>query len=34
MAKRVVASDTAVAPVDDKAPVVRSLSALHTAEQE
>src|SRR6476659_7858430 len=34
MAKRVVASDTAVAPVDDKAPVVRSLSALRTAEQE
>jgi len=34
MAKRVVARDTAVAPVDDKAPVVRSLSALRTAEQE
>jgi len=34
MAKRVVTGDTAVAPVDDKAPVVRSLSALHTAEQE
>jgi uracil-DNA glycosylase family protein len=34
MAKRVVASDTAVAPVDDKAPVVRSLSALREAENE
>ena len=34
MAKRVVASDTAVAPVDDKAPVVRSLSALRKAEDE
>src|SRR3954471_11035657 len=34
MAKRVVASDTAVAPVDDKAPVVRSLSGLRTAENE
>src|SRR5215211_7263474 len=34
MAKRVVASDTAVAPVDDKAPVVRSLSALRRAENE
>ena len=34
MAKRVVASDTAVAPVDDKAPVVRSLSALRAAENE
>src|SRR5881227_1470222 len=34
MVKRVVASDTAVAPVDDKAPVVRSLSALREAENE
>ena len=34
MAKRVVASDTAIAPVDDKAPVVRSLSGLRTAEDE
>ena len=34
MAKRVVASDTAVAPVDDKAPVVRSLSGLREAENE
>src|SRR5438067_11053235 len=34
MAKRLVASDTAVAPVDDDAPVVRSLSALRTAENE
>ena len=34
MAKRVVARDTAVAPVDDKAPVVRSLSALREAENE
>src|SRR2546430_866730 len=34
MAKRMVASDTAVAPVDDDAPVVRSLSALRTAENE
>src|SRR3954467_6519209 len=34
MAKHVVASDTAVAPVDDEAPVVRSLSALRTAENE
>jgi len=34
MAKRVVASDTAIAPVDDKAPVVRSLSALRAAENE
>src|SRR3954447_24442923 len=34
MAKRLVASDTAVAPVDDKAPVVRSMSALREAENE
>ena len=34
MAKRMAASDTAVAPVDDDAPVVRSLSALRTAENE
>src|SRR2546423_2369234 len=34
MAKRVVASDTAVAPVDDKAPVVRSLPGLREAENE
>jgi DNA polymerase len=34
MAKRVVATDTAVAPVDDKAPVVRSLSGLRKAEDE
>jgi DNA polymerase len=34
MARRVVASDTAVAPVDDKAPVVRSLSGLRRAENE
>ena len=34
MAKHVVASDTAAAPVDDKAPVVRSLSALRAAENE
>jgi len=34
MAKRLVASDTAVAPVDDKAPVVRSLSGLRKAENE
>ena len=34
MAKRMVASDTAVVPVDDDAPVVRSLSALRTAENE
>jgi DNA polymerase len=34
VARRVVASDTAVAPVDDKAPVVRSLSALRKAENE
>src|SRR5256885_2455699 len=34
MDKRVVASDTAVAPVDDNAPVVRSLSGLRTAENE
>jgi uracil-DNA glycosylase family protein len=33
-AKRVVVSDTAVAPVDDKAPVVRSLSGLREAENE
>src|SRR2546423_14344709 len=34
MTKRGVASDTAVAPVDDKAPVVRSLSGLRRAENE
>src|SRR5213080_2988792 len=34
MAKRLVASDTAVAPVDDEAPVVRSLTALRAAENE
>jgi len=34
MAKRVVATDTAVAHVDDKAPVVRSLSGLRKAENE
>jgi len=34
MAKHVVASDTAVALVDDEAPVVRSLSALRAAENE
>src|SRR5436190_21968558 len=34
MAKRLVASDTAVAPVDDEAPVVRSLSGLRKAENE
>jgi len=34
MAKRVVATDTAVAPVDDKAPVVRSLPGLRKAENE
>jgi uracil-DNA glycosylase family protein len=34
MGKRLVASDTAVAPVDDEAPVVRSLSALRKAENE
>src|SRR5437899_12464132 len=34
MARRLVASDTAVAPVDDKAPVVRSLSGLREAENE
>src|SRR6476469_10256648 len=33
-AKRVVVSDTAVAPVNDKAPVVRSLSGLRKAENE
>jgi len=33
-AKRVVGSDTAVAPVDDRAPVVRSLSGLRKAENE
>src|SRR5437763_13370257 len=33
-AKRVVVSDTAVAPVDDKAPVVRSLSGVRQAEDE
>src|ERR1044071_2624687 len=34
MARRVVASETAVAPVDDAAPVVRSLSGLRRAENE
>jgi DNA polymerase len=34
MAKRLVASDTAAAPVDDAAPVVRSLSGLRKAENE
>src|SRR6478735_7702532 len=34
MAKRLVASDTAVAPVDDEAPVVRSQSGLRKAENE
>src|SRR6476661_8291145 len=34
MAKRVVTGETAVPPVDDKAPAVRSLSALRAAEQE
>src|SRR5437764_9780259 len=34
MAKRMAASDTAVAPVDNDAPVVRSLSALRAAEDE
>jgi DNA polymerase len=34
MAKRVVATDTAAAPVDDAAPVVRSLTALRKAENE
>ena len=34
MARRTVVSDTAVAPVDDNAPVVRSLSALRAAENE
>jgi len=34
MAKRVVASDTVAAPVDDEAPVVRSLTALRKAENE
>src|SRR5215213_1209268 len=33
-AKQVVVSDTAAAPVDDRAPVVRSLSALRKAENE
>src|SRR3954463_317985 len=33
-AKRVVGSDTALAPVDDRAPVVRSLSGLRKAENE
>src|SRR5215210_3547112 len=33
-AKRVVGSDTAVAPVDDRAPIVRSLSGLRKAENE
>src|SRR5437870_97111 len=34
VAHRPVASDTAVAPVDDEAPVVRSLTALRAAENE
>lgn len=34
MTRLVVTGDGAVAPVDDKAPVVRSLSALRTAENE
>ena len=34
MAKRVIAADTAAAPVDDDAPVVRSLSGLRKAENE
>lgn len=34
MPKRRVASDTAVAPVDDEAPVVRSLTRLRKAENE
>jgi uracil-DNA glycosylase family protein len=34
MAQRVAANDTAVAPVDDRAPVVRSLIALRKAEDE
>src|SRR6201988_2240985 len=34
MPKRPAASDTVVAPVDDKAPVVRSLTALRKAENE
>src|SRR5436190_2031655 len=34
MVRRLVASDTAVAPVDDEAPVVRSLSGLRKAENE
>src|SRR3954462_9130961 len=34
MPKRLVASDTAGAPVDDKAPVVRSLTGLRKAENE
>src|SRR3954470_18208654 len=34
MPKRLVASDTAVAPVDDNAPVVRSLTGLRNAENE
>jgi DNA polymerase len=34
MAKRVIASDTATAPVDDEAPVVRSLAGLRKAEDE
>jgi uracil-DNA glycosylase len=34
MAKGLVASDTAVAPIDDAAPVVRSLSGLRKAENE
>jgi uracil-DNA glycosylase len=34
MPKRLVASDTAVAPVDDKAPVARSLTGLRKAENE
>jgi len=34
MPKRRVASDTAIAPVDDEAPVVRSLTGLRKAENE
>jgi DNA polymerase len=34
MVKRVVASDTAVGAIDDKAPVVRSLTGLRKAENE
>jgi DNA polymerase len=34
MSKRIVSSDTAVAPVDDEAPVIRSLAGLRKAENE